>query len=177
MTQSLEDRIKDLERQLALKQAYLTVNFSFPKSNKLPDDVKEQVIAELKKACTQLADDKEETVAELNPNSVNHLTSEEVTLLKEFASVVKARTTSTPAPIAPSAVQPPAPEKKKMDSGTEGIKKAVLLTLEGVPASARNRVESGETVYVKSSDGETASIATKNGLIFKVPVDDLDFNV
>ena len=171
MSDSLEDRIKDLERQLALKQAYLNVSFSFPKNSKIPEDVRSEVTAELKSICAGLAEGKEQTVAELNPNTSSYLTSEEISTLKSLAEVAKGRL--TPAASRPQPIDPP---KKVVDSGVDGVKKARLLTLENLNVNVRSKIEPMEEVWVKSSNGEMATIATKKGIITKVPVEDLDFN-
>ena len=170
MSQTLTEKIKDLERQLALKQAYLSVQFSFPKGNKLPDDVRSQVIQELKNACAQLAEDE---VPVGQSDAFLHLTQEEIKTLKDLASVAKSRLSKTSTPAPANNV----PVKHQVQEEYESVKEAILLTLENVPQSAKIKMGSNEKVFVKSQKDGTAFIVTQSGIGIRVPVEDLDFNL
>lgn len=172
MSQTLEDRIKDLERKLAVKNAYLTVQFSFPKTSKIPEDVKEQVINELKNACTALAED--ETVAKDRPKdtSIERLSDEDIQVLRQVADAARGKLAARPAaPTVPKQEQAP----KTFDSAIEGVKKAMIMTLENVDAKLRNRIASQEIVYVTSEREGLARITTSKGLSINVPVEDLEY--
>lgn len=51
----LEQRIKELERQLFLKKAYQSVNISFSKGNNIPKEVKDEVKDAIKIFCEHMA--------------------------------------------------------------------------------------------------------------------------
>jgi hypothetical protein len=168
MSKTLEERIKGLERELALKQAYLSVQFSFPKGSKLPDDVKEQVTEELKKACAQLADDKGVVVNHSSASS--EFSEDEVSVLKQVVEAAKSKM---------SAVKPP-----KMQGTVETAPKtdaiprnAILLTNDNIPANIRMKIGSNEAVFVKESSDGTSFVVTRDGMGFRVPTEDLDFNL
>lgn len=173
MSQTLEDRIKELERKLAVKNAYLTVQFSFPKNSKIPDDVKEQVINELKNACTALAED--ETVAKDKDASIERLSDDDINILRQVAAAARGKISAAPQ------AQPAAPQPKQelppktFDSATDGVKKAILLTLENVDSKVRNRVSSQEQVYVTSERDGYARVTTRKGLSISVPIEDLEY--
>ncbi len=173
MNKPLEDRIKDLERQLALKKAYLDVNFTFPKNSKLPDDVKEQVVNELKDACARLAEGMEDALPVMNGNSADFLSSEEIQVLKQLVQAAKGKLGKA-APVTQQQA-PKQPEVKSQD--LPEIKKAVLLTLDSVQPTIRNKMGSGETVYVKSYKDDQAFVMNRHGQGFYVPIEDLDFNL
>lgn len=173
MSQTLEEKIKDLERKLAVKNAYLTVQFSFPKNSKLPEDVKEQVINELKNACANLAEDETVSKDVEKSNISERLNDDEIRILRQVAAAAKGKVAVQPVAPAPRPEQAP----KTFDSATDGVKKAMLVTLENVDAKLRNKIASQEIVFVTSERDGYARITTQKGMSINVPVDDLDYNL
>lgn len=169
---TLEEKIKLLERELALKNAYLSVQFSFPKMSKLPEDVRNQVVEELKKACAQLAEDKE--AAPTPTSAPTELTAEDLKILKELANTIKAKTARPAAP-SPTVTTAPAPVEAPKPVPAGSVLKAVLLTLENVPKTIRNKVDPQSQVYVNKQENGRALVTTAKGNTFHIPVEDLDF--
>lgn len=188
MNQSLEEKLKSLERKIAVKNAYLTVQFSFPKGNKIPADVKEQVENELKNACAMLADDAHQDVAS---KQSERLTDDEIVILRQVVDSIRSKTGSSslsipavqketaPSPEAPEAAPKHPVSKKTFDASVDGVKKATILTLENVDPKYRSRINPEESVFVSSirEDGYARISVQRTGLSINVPVEDLDFNV
>jgi len=179
MSESLQDQIKRLERELAVKNAYLSVQFSFPKMSKLPQEVKEQVMEELKKACTQLAEDKESNV--LKTPQASELTKDDVKILKDLITTLKNKTTggtvvgkTTFTNPNPQTLPKEDPSIPKVDNANS-VLKAIILTLENVPKELRSKVDSNSTVYVKKSENGRSLVMTQKGATFHIPTDDLEF--
>jgi hypothetical protein len=167
MSETLEERIKKLEDQLTLKNAYLAVQITFPKGNKIPEEIKNQIVTQIKEVCAKLA---EGTETQVSPTTGLPFTEEEVKMLKNVVASIKAKTNmvvNQPAPI---------PVKKDMDSGVDGVQKATLITLESVPSQHRSKVSPMEVVFVTSIKDGKARISTKSGLSIPVSVEDLEFN-
>lgn len=207
MQQSLESKLKKLELEIAIKNAYLTVQMTFPKGSKLPEEVKDQVIKELKNACASLA----ESVSNGSSFDVtsSKLTDEELLILKQIVSKVKIGTSGGAAggihtisvtdSIASGAegvesnvlnggsmhsktesnVDAPKNKTNKIfDAGQDGVKKAMIVTLDNVDHKYRNRINPEEEVYVTSikDDGYARISVKRTGLSINIPVEDLDFN-
>ena len=70
---SVQDKIAELERQVARKKALVNAKITLPKDT--PEDVKVEVNAAIQEALMKLADSEAGT-------SINTFTSEEITVLK-----------------------------------------------------------------------------------------------
>jgi len=170
---TLEDKIADLERLLALKKAYASVSFSFPKNSKLPDDVQQQVISELQAACAQLAENME--FSKSVPQDIS-LTREDFVILKQLINTVKNRTisgsTASSEPSTTNQLKENDPELKNNE-----VRRAQILTLENVRKELRSKIDSNSLVYVRRVEDGRALVTAQSGVTFHVPVDDLDFNL
>lgn len=172
----LEQSIKALERKLALKNAYLAAQVSFPKGSKFPEDVKEEIIEIFNSFKTAKASDQEVQ------NSTNSIFSDEdITVLKMLISSVTSKTSvnavsersignSVAPQKTPSALPPVSREPSRQVQ-----QEAKLLTLESVPAQFRNKIPSESKVFVMSIKDDRARISTEDGYSFQVLVEDLEF--
>jgi hypothetical protein len=174
MQDTLEQRIARLERVLALKDAYSSVVVSFKKGSKLPEDVKQQVIDELSKACSQLAEHCEsETPLQVEPLNFS---SEEVKILKDLAKTVIARSVPNTDHVKTIKESEPVTKSELKVSEPE-IKRAVVITLDNVQKSLRNRLTPQALVYVKKQNEEGLSVVVdpNSGISFTIPTEDLEF--
>jgi len=165
MGKTLEDQIKELERELALKNAYLSAVVSFPKNTKLPQDVQEEVVNTLKTFAVQKAEQKD-----LSNQEVSLLFSEEeVAIIKQLISAVKNR------PVAQATT--PVITTERSNSSEESGKTARLLTTDGIAPTLRGRVAPEAQVVVRRVSGGRAVVMSEDGIVFQVPEEDLDFNI
>ena len=172
---SLEEKIQELEKKLALKQAYLSVNFTFPRGNRIPDEIKEQVTSELKNACAQLAEHEEYDIPvsvnlDGTPSQASNFTPEEVEVLKGVAASVFEKTTDTG--------QSPKPQSKSRKDSISA-KKARIIMLDSVDKTVRSKIEPQSEVKVIASGQGKHFVQTMDGAArrFWINTDDLDFNV
>jgi len=180
---SLEDKISKLQRELALKNAFLAVSISFGKGNKFPADVQEQIVNELKDFCTKRAENLD---AVIDVESEQKLSAEDVEILKMLADKVRNKTTTAAAsapqqapvkkqPTSNKAVFAPADESTSSADGPILGRKATLLSTESLHPSQRAKAHSGMEVFVNAvrPDG-FVNLRTKEGYQFNVPLDDVE---
>lgn len=166
----LEDRIKELQRQLALKEAYLSVSFSFPKGNKIPNEIKEQVTLSLKEKATQLASEEEEIT---KPNT-SEFSDIEVEVLKQLADQVLKRPKREVQKVDPPSVTPETPYKA---SSKAPQKFATVVSLKGIPKEFKPKVGVESRVRIKKLDlkERKAIVVDDKGFAFPILVDNLIF--
>lgn len=180
----LEDQIKELEKKLELKRAYLDVNISFPKGNKLSQEIKDEVIKLIKETCNRAAEGKSQVASEALPFS-----EDEVTILKQVVAQVKTAAGKSPTSTSSKAVFGPEVPDATANSNKFGemvrssIKTratqntAQLLLLDNLDRSLKDKVESGAIVKVLAKrDENTMFVEANNGIRFNIPTEDLDFN-
>lgn len=181
MSRNLEDEIKSLERKLAIKNAYLTVEFKFPKNTKIPEEIQSLVMGELRAAANNLSLDPEEKDKE--SQGIERLSDEDVRVLRQVAQTIRSKsspqqepTQSIPAPVV---VKEKAPKPiKTFDSAIHGTKIAKIVSLESVDTKYRSKVSPDEKVHVISiAEDGFARIAANSGSILRISTEDLDFNV
>jgi hypothetical protein len=167
----LQQKIKDLERKLSLKQAFQNVTVSFPKNLKIPNDVKEEVIAKIKELASALAEGQEQETSSSISTSV--FSETEITALKGLADAVlskasnpKASSQTIPVIKAPDITAPPLPKGEF----------ATILITDNIERTLRSRISSEETVEVVKKDNEYAIAMTSKGIRFRIPLEDLEFN-
>jgi hypothetical protein len=179
---ALEDKIAELQRELALKNAFLTVTFSFGKSGKFPQEVQDQITKELREYCTKRAE-KLDTI----PEQAEVLSKEDVEILKQLSETIKKKSQS-PTVAKTATVQPTGPkvsDKVKFGPSNEDIpmgqinaiagRKAILLHTESIHPSQKAKASSGMEVLVNMvrPDG-FVNLRTKEGYQFNVPLEDIE---
>jgi len=174
MGKTLEDQIKELERELALKSAYLSAVVSFPKNTKLPQDVQEEVVNTLKTFAVQKAEQKD-----LSNQEVSLLFSEEeVAIIKQLISAVKNRPAAQASGLeSHRQVATQVTTNTRLSSNEESGKTARLLTTDGIAPTLRGRVAPEARVVVRKVSGGRAIVMSEDGIVFQVPEEDLDFNI
>lgn len=157
----LEQQIKDLERQLALKKAYLSLKVNLPKT--VPEDIKVEIEAAITAFCAQKANGTVQAdvqnATQNVANSNNQFTDQELAILK---GVVQAALEKSGGKVIKKA-----PEKGKPLT-------AMLMTTDSIPVDRRKLVESNAQVQIISyNDKEACFTFNKNR--FVVPLEDLQF--
>lgn len=152
----LEQQIKDLERQLALKKAYLSIEVKLSKT--VPEDIRLEIENEIKAFASQKANG---TQTALTQNVNNQFSEQEVIILK---SVVKAALEKSGVKVVEAK---PTVDKSKPLTAT-------LLTTDSIPVERRKLIESNSKVQIVSyNDKEACFLHNKNR--FVVPIEDLQF--
>ncbi len=175
---SIEAKIEELQRQLAVKTAYLGVKISFGNDLKhLPADVKEEVISKLNGIAVKLAEGVEEVLEQ--ESEMAQLTPQEVSTLKLMADkILNANTApkpipgvhdprANPAPIQAQPVVPPQPQ----------VKRAEIMTTGSIDPTVRSKVDSQSVVTIVSLQGDNAFVQDTKYNRFWIPVEDLNFNI
>lgn len=183
MSRNLEDEIKNLERKLAIKNAYLTVEFKFPKGTKIPEEIQTLVTSELRQAALDLSKDPEDK--DKASEGIERLSDEDIKILRQVAQTIKSKSSqpevlgnAIPAATAaaPRKERSPAPGKT-FDSSIHGTRIATVISLESIEPRYRSKVSPEERVNVISmAEDGYARIAVKSGSILRISSEDLDFN-
>jgi hypothetical protein len=175
----LESKIQQLEREVALKKAYQSVQISFPKSAKLPEDVTQEVTQRLRDVAQKLAlgtaDKGDDTPTTLD------LTSEEIQVLKMLAqSALKKTKITLPATTvadesASQVMQAPAEPKPVQEP-----RKGKIQLTENIRGEAKRYAVIDDEVYVPNPEtvdahGMVSAIHTRRGGSMKIPLDDIAF--
>lgn len=165
----LEEKIRELERKLALKNGYLQVVIKFPKGNKIPSDVKEEISTKIKDYCLQIANDNEHI-----ENFTSVFSEEEISILKELVSTVKGKTSNKPEnhSLKSSKVSEVVPANKpalKIEKGRRGI----LMLLDNIDPTIRGKLAPQSMVVILENKNDSFFVETK-GIRFWVPREDLD---
>jgi hypothetical protein len=177
---SVQDKIADLERQVARKKALVNAKITLPKET--PEDVRQEVTALIQEALLKLADT--DTVS-----SGGRFTDEEVTVLKLLANRALTKP-ATPAPTVKETVKVSPTEKDlgpkvlgKIEknpaiSGEYVGREAEITSLDAVPVRMRGKVQSMEKCKVMEErpDG-LLHVLTIGGSRFNISPDDLNFDI
>lgn len=180
---SVQDKIAELERQVARKKALVNAKITLPKDT--PEDVKVEVTAAIQEALLKLADSEAGT-------SIETFTSEEITVLKLLANRALTK------PAAPKAAPQTSTtvvvsesgevnmgdkvlgkiEKNPQPEGDYVGREAEIISLDAVPVRQRGKVRSMEKCKVmeQRADG-LLHILTISGVRFNVSPDDLNFDI
>lgn len=179
---SVQDKIAELERQVARKKALVNAKINLPKDT--PDDVKIEVTAVIQEALLKLAD------SESGSSVGAKFTDEEITVLKLLAN----RALTKPSPVQKVAqadttnVVTASPElgdkalgkvNKNPDRAGDYVgREAEIISLDAVPVRQRGKVASMERCKVMEErpDG-LLHILTIGGVRFNLSPDDLNFDI
>ncbi len=181
---SVQDKIAELERQVARKKALVNAKITLPKDT--PEDVKIEVTAAIQEALLKLADSEAGT-------SIETFTSEEITVLKLLANraLTKPATPKAAAPQSNTTVVVSESgevnmgdkilgkiEKNPQPEGDYVGREAEIISLDAVPVRQRGKVRSMEKCKVmeQRADG-LLHILTISGVRFNVSPDDLNFDI
>jgi len=177
---SVQDKIAELERQVARKKALVNAKITLPKET--PEDVKKEVAALIQEALLKLADN--DAVS-----SGGKFTDEEVTVLKLLANraLTKPAETKKPTQHTPNVVSTSADlgdkalgkiDKNPEQSGEYLGREAEIISLDAVPVRQRGKVSSMEKCKVMEvrPDG-LLHILTIGGVRFNVSPEDLNFDI
>lgn len=157
----LETQIKELERKLALKKAYLSVDI------KLPKGTSEELRLEIEQAVKTFCSNQANEVPQSSGGSFvgSPFNDQEIAILKELAQAVTQKSGGQSAKTASSIPKKPEANKPLM---------AVLMTTDNIAAERRKLIASNERVQVVSyNDKEVCFMYQKNR--FVVPVEDVEF--
>ena len=167
---SLEQRIKALEEQLALKNAYLNVEIAFNKEVKVNAKIKKLVTTKVKEICLELAEGIERT----SQSESSGLSDAELDVLKQLASKVLGKSAKTPKnPISEPKEEPVS--KAKELSAKHGGEFASILMTDNINKQFRDKVSSEAMVKVLNHDKNVARVLTEDGIEFNMPIMDLEF--
>lgn len=164
---SIEQRIKDLERLLALKNAYQSATITFPKGIKLPDDVREEVVNKIKEYTLAMAEGQEAVPAA--PTASSPFSETEITALKGLAEAVLSKAKPQTTVNGTNQIKPASPQT--IESITQY---ATVLTTDSVEKSMRSKVASEDKVLVVKKDEQYAIVRTTAGAQFRILLEDLE---
>jgi len=167
--------IEELERELNVKKAYASVQLSFGKGSRFPDDVREEVTSKIKEVCLKLAS------GEDVGNKVGQFNGQEVEVLKDLVQSIIGKASGSK-----SEAKPKGPFKREFNS-IEDVAKAAqdgnepliatLLTTDSIPKDRRKLIDSNENVQIlKLNDKEAVIKKLNNNERFVVPIEDLELN-
>lgn len=169
---SVQDKIAELERQVARKKALVNAKVILPKET--PDEIKSEIGALIQEALLKLADDTE-------TNCENGFTFEEISVLKQLANRALSKTMTSNSNLVPNtAVNIPLKirETVVVNKGDYQGRDAEIMSLDAVPVRQRGKVGPMEQCRVmeEREDG-LLNILTKGGVRFNVAVEDLNFDI
>ena len=181
---SVQDKIAELERQVARKKALVNAKITLPKDT--PEDVKVEVTAAIQEALMKLADSEAGT-------SLNTFSSEEITVLKLLANRALTKPTAPTKSVSQANTTNVVTdgetvnigdkvlgkiEKNPTPSGDYVGREAEIISLDAVPVRQRGKVRSMEKCKVMEQrpDG-LLHILTISGVRFNVSPDDLNFDI
>lgn len=170
---STESKIKELEKQLELKKAFLDVKVSFGKGKKYSKEVQDQVRLFVQDACTRAAEGETITQSEA-------FTEDEINILKNMVNTLQQRSKNPSKPLNPSTEI----SNSMSNTVSQTIKKitnqnkALILTLDNVDRTVRNKIAPQSVVRVVGKRDDTLMfVETSQGVRFNIPVSDLEFNI
>ena len=173
---SVQDKIAELERQVARKKALVNAKITLPKET--PDDVKAEVVALIQESLMRLADN--DTVL-----GTETFTPEETSVLKLLAkraltkppetkrteAVAEKVTTSEPKVLGKI-------EKNPVKSGEYQGRDAEIMSLDAVPVRQRGKVGPMEKCRVmEERDDGLLHILTMGGVRFNISPEELNFDI
>jgi hypothetical protein len=165
---SVQDKIAELERQVARKKALVNAKITLPKDT--PEDVKNEVSAAITEALMRLASEDE------GSQNSEAFTAEEIKILKLLAR--RAQTKSATPPQATVSKPTNNPDKVQPATGSYVGRQAEVISLDAIPIYQRNSVAPMERVLVleERPDG-LLFVTTKRGVRFNIQPEDLSFDV
>jgi hypothetical protein len=169
MPDSIETKIAELERKLALKNAYLGVNISFGKGHKsFSEDVRAEVTKNINEFCRALANDEEISVKQ----SSLPFSEEDIEILQQLISTVKDRQSKPQPAVKDVEVRVKVEEPKPLKPKT--TKKATIMFLDNLSPELKGKVEPQSEVTILSTKGALAFVEDNAARRFNVPFDDLE---
>lgn len=162
---SIEAKIKELETQLEVKKAWLAVNVSFGRGNKISDEIKEAIVEQIMEYCHGRAENLENASAQ---GFLDAFTNTEIETLKALAAAAanrkptqKAATVNTPQrqEIIPQPLAPKNPEAPLM---------LEVIRTDNIPYPESDSITVGEKVHVVGFKDEHVIIKTKEGKQFGI---------
>lgn len=171
---NVQDKIAELERQVARKKALVNAKIVLPKDT--PDDVKSEISVIITEALMQLA-------ADDSVKGSSTFTEEEVNILKLLVKRAQTKTPVQPTKVTKS--EEPKDEKvlgkinKTPDKqGEYQGKEAEIMSLDAVPVRQRGKVAAMEKCMVMEErpDG-LLHVLTMGGVRFNISPEDLNFDI
>ena len=174
---SVQDRIAELEREVARKKALVNAKITLPKDT--PETVKTEVMAAITEALLKLA-------ANEQVQSQSGFTDEEVKVLKLLANRAQVKSGTTT--VTPNVVKAaPAKEERTLakiekapvpTAGSYKGQEAEIIDLEGVPISQRGKVASMDKCMVMDErDDGLVHVMTRSGVRFNIDPQFLNFDI
>lgn len=177
---SVQDKIADLERQVARKKALVNAKITLPKET--PEDVKQEVTAVIQETLLKLADGDSST-------GLQTFTDEEIVVLKLLANraltkpAAPATKTNTTNVVTQSDTVMGDKALGKIEKNPRPIgnfvgREAEIISLDAVPVRQRGKVQSMEKCKIMEErpDG-LLHILTIGGVRFNISPDDLNFDI
>ena len=174
----VQDRIAELEREVARKKALVNAKITLPKDT--PEAVKTEVMAAITEALLKLA-------ANEQVQTQSAFTDEEVKVLKILANRAQGKSSTTTVTSNVVKTDAPAKEEKalgkieKTPTPTAGSYKgqeAEIVDLEGVPISQRGKVASMDKCMVMDErDDGLVHVMTRSGVRFNIDPQFLNFDI
>lgn len=166
----LELKIAELEKKLATKQAFLHAQISFPKGNRIPEEIKKQVSTKIREACTLLAEEQE-----ISNNKDSDFTVQEIKALKSVAGVYlnkKGDTTATEPhnPTSPEDLQ----QGRVISQAATKMNRGRILMLDSVDPVMRKKIEPESEVVIIESREDMRFVQDKRANRFWINVEDLE---
>jgi hypothetical protein len=178
---SVQDKIAELEREVARKKALVNAKIVLPKDT--PDDVKAEVTAVITEALLKLASSGEDS------KGSEIFTEDEIRVLKLLAtraqtkSATSAQQTQNNAPTVTNSLEIGEKilgkvDKNPVSKGEYVGREAEIISLDAVPVRQRGKVESMEKCKVieEREDGYL-HILTMGGVRFNIMPDNLNFDI
>lgn len=169
---SVQDRIAELEREVARKKALVNAKITLPKDT--PEAVKTEVMAGITEALLKLAGNEE---LELKVEST--FSNEEIKVLKLLAN--KALGKSSAKAVTTSVVNEASEKQEKplpLVAGEYKGREAEILDLEGVPVAQRGKISSMEKcLIVEERNDGLMHVLTKSGIRFNIDPQFLNFDI
>jgi hypothetical protein len=164
---SVQEKIAELERQIARKKALVNAKITLPKDT--PEDVKNEVSAAITEALMRLASEDE------GSQNSEAFTAEEIKILKLLAHRAQAKSTTPQATVSKPTNKP---DKVQPVTGSYVGRQAEIISLDAVPFYQRNSVDPMERVLVlEELPGGLLFVTTKRGVRFSIQPEDLNFDV
>lgn len=164
---SIEDKIKELEQQLELKKAWMSVSISFGRGNKISEELKQQITEQIEEFCYAKAEGLEVAVER---NTELPFTPEEMSTLKQLAQAAltrKAKPSQNNAKHVLQQTSSPIEYQKQQNKGSEPLFVEVART-DNIPYPESDSIQVGDRVKVVGFKDEHVTIQLENGKTFGV---------
>lgn len=176
---SVQDKIAELEREVARKKALVNAKITLPKDT--PEDVKAEVNAAITEALLKIASNDE-----LSSSGV--FTDEEIKVLKLLANraqgkapttlVVKAAPSNTTNVVKVEKALGKIDKNPTPEAGSRKGLEAEVIDLEGVPVAQRGKIGSMEKcLVVEEREDGLLHVLTRGGVRFNVSPEFLNFDI